>query len=95
MTTIFTASQADADRAAQAAEREASADNAFELWRDQFLLAFGACGLGDLASQYDEGEPLALLLVEYHMNGWPPVEAMYNEIANDAERRLIADGPET
>jgi hypothetical protein len=92
---IFNATRADADRAAQAAEREAGDDNAFEQWRDQFLLAFGACGFGDLASQYDEGEPLALLLVEYHMNGWPPVEAMFNEIANDGERRLISDGPET
>jgi len=91
---IFTATQAEKDRAAQAAERAENHDTPFEHWRDAFLLALSACGLGELAAAYDEGGALSFLLADYHLHGWPPVEAMYNEVANDAERRLITDGPE-
>ena len=66
-------------------------DDAFEMYRDSFVLAFAAAGWGNQSACYDDGAIHSPLVREYFYHGWGPVEAMWNEI--EGESREISDGP--
>lgn len=61
----------------------------FANWRDQFLLAMSACGIPSSAYEDDDN----MILRDYSICGWGPVEAMHNETLNIGDRRLLSDGP--
>lgn len=68
----------------------------YDLWRDAFLLAFGASGLSSACPDYENSGGLSYRAQGYFNAGWAPVEAMHNELewTDGNDYRPIHLGPE-